>query len=537
MTVLTYTSSTLEQAREGRERFQATGEGIVWALVDSGVDSSHPQFQKWKNLEVPAPLQHMDLTTAGGIPSLATDGMGHGTHMAGIICGELTAGGAPVLAEVPVFESIRGEIPERFLVDSMQGIAPRAKIVSLCVLDDRGGGQVSGVLRAVEYIEQMNSGSSELTIHGVCMGIGFGYDVRLFASGQSPLCAAVDRLVKSGVVVVVPTGNTGFQHSRSTYGAEVPIAVEGSINDPGNAELAITVGSAHRLQAEAYGVSYFSAKGPTLDGRPKPDLVAPGERILSCAVRQSEPEGEQALYREQTGTSMAAAHVSGAIAALLSVRRDLIGKPDEVKKLLLSTATDLRRDPNYQGRGLLNLRGALDPQRAAGKASGVARPGKVRVLISYAHEDEALVRSLRTHLAALEARGLIEIWRDRNLIGGDDWHAEILRQIDSSNLIIFLISADFLSSEFCRTVEMPRAMARHRQGSARVVPVLARKVDITGLDISELQTLPQNFEPVKSWGRDREDEAWAEVATGIRRIVESITGTTSDMSPLVPGPA
>ena len=136
-----------------------------------------------------------------------------------------------------------------------------------------------------------------------------------------------------------------------------------TINDPGNAELAITVGATHRDMPHIYGVSFFSSKGPTGDGRAKPDLVAPGENILSCAAGQklakaNVPEdggGPRAIYVEDSGTSMAAPHVSGVIAAFLSVRREFIGQPDKVKEIFLKSATDLKRNPYFQGHGLVDL--------------------------------------------------------------------------------------------------------------------------------------------------------------------------------------
>jgi subtilisin family serine protease len=108
----------------------------------------------------------------------------------------------------------------------------------------------------------------------------------------------------------------------------------------------------------AYGVSYFSSKGPTADGRAKPDVLAPGERIVSCAANVG-GNGNDAFYREDSGTSMAAPHVSGAVAAFLSIRREFIGRPDAVKELFLTTATDLKRLPHYQGHGLVDLMRAI----------------------------------------------------------------------------------------------------------------------------------------------------------------------------------
>ena len=135
-----------------------------------------------------------------------------------------------------------------------------------------------------------------------------------------------------------------------------------SINDPGNADLAITVGSTHRYMPHVYGVSYFSSKGPTGDGRPKPDLVAPGEKIISSATGKLKLEaarGQDCDYVETSGTSVAAPHVSGAIAAFLSIRGEFIGKPERVKEIFTSTATDLKRDRYFQGAGLVDLMRAI----------------------------------------------------------------------------------------------------------------------------------------------------------------------------------
>ena len=139
-----------------------------------------------------------------------------------------------------------------------------------------------------------------------------------------------------------------------------------TINDPGNAELAITVGSTHRDMPHVYGVSYFSSKGPTGDGRLKPDLVAPGEKILSCAAgRAAERRRGEKTERATASTSRTAApawrrpHVSGVIAAFLSVRREFIGQPETRQGDLLSTATDLKRDRYFQGHGLVDLMRAI----------------------------------------------------------------------------------------------------------------------------------------------------------------------------------
>lgn len=153
-------------------------------------------------------------------------------------------------------------------------------------------------------------------------------------------------------------GNAGYG-TVAQYGGNIERASHvGTIMDPGNAALAITVGSTHRDRPHSYGVSYFSSKGPTADGRMKPDLVAPGERIISCDATIKGEKGE-VRFKEDTGTSMAAPHVSGAIAAFLSVRTEFRGQPERVKEVFMSGATDLKRRPEYQGAGLIDLMRAL----------------------------------------------------------------------------------------------------------------------------------------------------------------------------------
>jgi subtilisin family serine protease len=243
-------------------------------------------------------------------------------------------------------------------------MAPKCKLLSLKVLDAKGGGLTSNLIAALESIQRVNGYGRRIRIHGVNMSVGYEFDPKWFACGQSPLCVEVDRLVRSGVVVVVAAGNTGYGvQQTSSLGARAS-GLDLTINDPGNAELAITVGSTHRDSPHIYGVSYFSSKGPTGDGRLKPDLVAPGEKILSCAagtIRQEAKDeaGADFNYVEDSGTSMAAPHVSGVIAAFLSVRREFIGRAEEVKEIFLSTATDLKRDRTFQGHGLVDLMRAI----------------------------------------------------------------------------------------------------------------------------------------------------------------------------------
>jgi subtilisin family serine protease len=237
--------------------------------------------------------------------------------------------------------------------------------VSLKVMDEQGNCRVSDVMRALVYVrEQLNSAPKLLRVHGVNLSIGYEFDAQMFACGQSPLCVEVDRLVRSGVVVVVAAGNTGYGEVAARQRI-TQVGISNTINDPGNAALAITVGATHRDSPHTYGVSFFSSKGPTGDGRLKPDVVAPGERITSCAsvgkCRQlgiTAPPGA-AAYVDDSGTSLAAPHVSGAIAAFLSIRNEFIQRPEDVKRIFLSSATSLGRERYFEGNGLVDLMRAI----------------------------------------------------------------------------------------------------------------------------------------------------------------------------------
>jgi subtilisin family serine protease len=376
---MTHRSLATVKADAARNAFSALGQDIVWAVLDSGIDANHPHFGPHKNLELPAPLRHCDFTTFGELSedeserAALTDEAGHGTHVAGIIAGGIDErlGEIKIRATVNRKDEHGEVIKEHPEIKAISGMAPACKLVSFKVLDKHGRGPVSNLIAACERIQEINGNGRYIRIHGVNMSVGYDFEPSWFACGQSPLCVEVDRLVRSGVVVVVAAGNTGYGWSQTAFRGAVAAGMALTINDPGNAELAITVGSTHRDMPHVYGVSYFSSKGPTGDGRLKPDLVAPGEKIVSCQVGGSgagagggsigaaKANVVEALYKEDSGTSMAAPHVSGVVAAFLSIRREFIGRPDRVKEIFMATATDLRRERYFQGCGLVDLMRAI----------------------------------------------------------------------------------------------------------------------------------------------------------------------------------
>lgn len=357
--------------------YAATGEGVTWAVLDSGIDQHHPHFAGGTLTGAVAKLHHdfTYLLTPDAPPpkdpdAALLDPEGHGTHVAGIIAGAVPATVTPVIAsQQPSQDGLPGDWVARQLDPgrSLTGIASQAKLVSLKVLTPDGqDGLVtssSAVIAALYHIrETVNSGGRALIIHGANLSLGCRWDPSDYAAGQSPLCREIDLLVGTGVVVVVSAGNSGYAGAVSQ--SSDSRGVLSSITDPGNAQEAITVGSTHRDSPHRYGVTYTSSKGPTLDGRLKPDLLAPGERITSCAtghLRQrmadlvDEADAIAATYIEDSGTSMAAAHASGAIAAFLSVQQEFVGRPREVKELFTTNATSLGRDRFLEGHGLIDL--------------------------------------------------------------------------------------------------------------------------------------------------------------------------------------
>ena len=141
----------------------------------------------------------------------------------------------------------------------------------------------------------------------------------------------------------------------------------------------------------------------------------------------------------------------------------------------------------------------------------------VEVFFSYAHKDEDLRDELATHLTMLKREGLISSWYDRDITAGDDWAGQINEHLLSAQVILLLVSVNFLASDYCCDLEMTKAMERHDQGEARVVPIILKPCDWTKAPFSKLQALPKNARPVTKW-EDR-DEALLDVAKGLRKAI------------------
>ncbi|WP_218932686.1 S8 family peptidase [Roseimaritima multifibrata] len=309
--------------------YGADGTNIHWAVLDTGIEPNHPHFQTHDNI-----VAKWDCTHHGPeIDSVEHDPIdrhGHGTHVAAIIAGSVQLG-----------------VDRRTARD---GVAPATRLHSYKVLGAGGRGRDSYIIRALDHIASVNDAASRNVIHGVNLSLGGPFDPETYGCGHSPICRELRRLWRQGVLVVVAAGNAGFAELQSSRGS-LRANLDLSIGDPANLEEAIAVGSVHLANPLTYGTSFFSSRGPTADGRQKPDVVAPGERVPSANYGYRSGND----YIELSGTSMAAPHVSGLLAAFLSQRRELIGEPDQVKRILLENCTSLKRDPYVQGAGLPNL--------------------------------------------------------------------------------------------------------------------------------------------------------------------------------------
>ncbi len=398
------------KADAAQQLFRVGGRGIRWAVIDSGIDAMHPAFVDRRKLDgglaaaptnpsYPADPQHsrvvetLDFTRLDGLlqdsltdpqrrtvrlttgltdqqlqdqidtlrqdlysgrmldwsrlasllrvrhdkAGYAAPQVQHGTHVAGIIGADWRR--SDYLKKVPA------EIESGDLI----GMCPEIEFVDLRVFSQDRTDEFT-LLAALQYLRWLNQSKDQRYVHGANLSFSLPHDVRNYACGRTPICEECERLWGTGLVLVAAAGNYGFAQPKDAF-AMGDAYRNISLTDPGNAECVITVGSTHRSAPHAYGVSYFSSRGPTGDGRMKPDLLAPGEKIQSTV-----PGGGVAV---QDGTSMAAPHVSGIAALVMSRNPELQGQPNRIKTLLCNSATDLGRERYFQGAGLVDVLRAL----------------------------------------------------------------------------------------------------------------------------------------------------------------------------------
>jgi hypothetical protein len=145
----------------------------------------------------------------------------------------------------------------------------------------------------------------------------------------------------------------------------------------------------------------------------------------------------------------------------------------------------------------------------------------ISVFLSYAQQDEQLLRELETHLSLLKQQGLISTWDARQIVPGTNRAEVIDEQFEQASIILLLVSADFLASNYCYQIEMKRALVRHEAGQASVIPIIVRSCDWRSAPFAHLQGLPTDAQPITSWLN--KDEAWTNVAQSIRKAIANST--------------
>jgi hypothetical protein len=150
----------------------------------------------------------------------------------------------------------------------------------------------------------------------------------------------------------------------------------------------------------------------------------------------------------------------------------------------------------------------------------------IDVFLSYAHADEGMRDKLDKHLAIFRRRGVITVWHDRKILVGEEWAGRIDEQINVADIILLLVSSDFLSSDYCYSIEMERALKRYEDGEACVIPVILRPCYWQEAPFGKLQALPKDAKPITTWLND--DEAYLSVAQGIRSAVERLIGSSGN---------
>lgn len=143
----------------------------------------------------------------------------------------------------------------------------------------------------------------------------------------------------------------------------------------------------------------------------------------------------------------------------------------------------------------------------------------LKLFISYSHQDEKYKDQLTTHLSSLKRRGVVKEWHDRKLIPGEEWDKSIKQELLDSDIILLLISADFLASNYCYDIEIIKAMDRHQQGEAKVIPIIVRPCDWKDLPFSKIQGLPQDAKALSTWTDI--DEGYLNVIEGIKSAINS----------------
>ncbi|EKF9488838.1 toll/interleukin-1 receptor domain-containing protein, partial [Vibrio cholerae] len=137
-----------------------------------------------------------------------------------------------------------------------------------------------------------------------------------------------------------------------------------------------------------------------------------------------------------------------------------------------------------------------------------------KVFISYSHRDESHKEDLDEHLTMLKRNGVISVWHDRKILPAEDWKNQIDENLESADIILFLVSSSFLASDYCYDKEVKRAIERQNEGSAQIISIILRPCDWISCDFSRFQAVPKDAKPITTWAD--KDTAWLDAISGIK---------------------
>jgi internalin A len=164
------------------------------------------------------------------------------------------------------------------------------------------------------------------------------------------------------------------------------------------------------------------------------------------------------------------------------------------------------------------LLNGVDLARSRRRPGDRHEPEPLRLFYSYSHKDESLRNALETHLKILQRKELIIPWHDRLIRPGDTWADELDENLERADIILLLVSSDFIASDYCTAKEMTRALERHEAGEATTIPIILRDLNWKNAPFAHLQALPKDLKAVTRWP-DR-DSAWRNVSEGIEQAIE-----------------
>jgi hypothetical protein len=199
------------------------------------------------------------------------------------------------------------------------------------------------------------------------------------------------------------------------------------------------------------------------------------------------------------------------------------GEQKLVSNYSLRERLDWPQDLYNRIKSELKTKNAIILGRGHGGTVALANAPGTRVLsifISYSHTDEPLKNELVKHLKPLERLGLVDQWHDRKIKAGDEIDATISAHLKSSDIILLVVSIDFLNSKYCFDIELEEAIRRHDAGEARVIPIIARSCLWTQMPFAKLLALPKDGKAISSW--EHQDDALANVAEGVKAVADQL---------------